>query len=210
MTDTTPHGVWQDAINGAVTNAINGGVWLPRIVSDLDDLANYFRTHLGPPVNAPVDDALTMAAKIDRTLEGFRPYPYQDSAGVWTIGYGSIRINGAPVTASTPPVTEGQALAMMMDEMRPIAAAVDAHVPPTATVCQRAALYSFAYNEGVNALLGSTLLARFRAGDIPGAAAQFAAWNKIHDPVTHQLVDCAGLTNRRKAEVAVFLGAPPA
>ena len=88
MTDTTPHGVWQDAINGAVTNAINGGVWLPRIVSDLDDLANYFRTHLGPPVNAPVDDALTMAAKIDRTLEGFRPYPYQDSAGVWTIGYG--------------------------------------------------------------------------------------------------------------------------
>ena len=48
---------------------------------------------------------------IDRTLfriradEGFRSDPYQDIAKVWTIGYGTTRINDSPVTQLTLPIS---------------------------------------------------------------------------------------------------------
>ena len=37
--------------------------------------------------------------------EGYESYPYMDTVGVWTIGYGTTRILGKPVTQETPPLT---------------------------------------------------------------------------------------------------------
>jgi len=61
------------------------------------------------------------------------------------------------------------------------------------------ALVDFAYNLGVKALEGSTLLKKLNAGDYAGAATEFPKWNKAGGKVLN------GLTRRREAERALFL-----
>ena len=149
----------------------------------------------------PASTTLAMAARLIRQCEGCILHPYQDSAGNWTIGIGSIRMaNGSPVSARTQPITEADAEALMQAELRPTAQSVNQLVPAAATVAQRAACTSFAYNEGVGAFRRSTLLAKWRAGDLPGAAAQFLVWDIAGGRVV------TGLETRRKLEQAVWLG----
>ena len=69
-----------------------------------------------------------------------------------------------------------------------------------ATQAQFDALVSFAFNLGVGNLKKSTLLKKFNAGDVQGAALQFKSWNKAGGKVL------AGLTRRREAEMKLFLG----
>lgn len=57
----------------------------------------------------------------------------------------------------------------------------------------------FAYNLGINALKGSTLLKKINAGDYIGAANEFHKWNKAGGK------ELAGLTRRRGAEKSLFL-----
>jgi len=78
------------------------------------------------------------------------------------------------------------------------------------TAHQYAAIISLTYNIGVGCHDGvkgdfadSTLLNHFNAGDIEGAAAQFAAWNKAHEHGKVVVLD--GLTKRRAIERALFL-----
>ena len=154
---------------------------------------------IAAPVQAP-DNALAMAARLVGQCEGCRLAPYQDNGrGVWTIGIGSIQIDGQPVTADTPPITQEQAWALMMDELRPTAALVDEMLAVPATDNMRAALYSFAYNEGTNALRTSTLLRLINQGD-PAAANQFGSWVYAGGKLDR------GLVNRRALERSVFLG----
>lgn len=47
--------------------------------------------------------------------EGFRPRPYQDTKGVWTIGYGQT---GPDVGPDSPPVTKAQALVRLERHLR--------------------------------------------------------------------------------------------
>jgi lysozyme len=44
-----------------------------------------------------------------REDEGFRSQPYQCTSDVWTIGYGTTRLFGRPVTADTPPISTDEA-----------------------------------------------------------------------------------------------------
>lgn len=62
------------------------------------------------------------------------------------------------------------------------------------------AIVSLAYNIGTGAFASSTLCRLHRAGNKAGAAAQFARWNKQAGRVL------AGLTRRRAAEAALYLG----
>lgn len=48
-----------------------------------------------------------------RLDEGFRADPYLCSAGVWTIGYGTTRLYGEPVTATTPRLAPEDALILL-------------------------------------------------------------------------------------------------
>lgn len=69
---------------------------------------------------------------------------------------------------------------------------------------QFGALMSFAFNCGLGNLGASTLLRLLNAGQYAAAAEQFLVWNKgRRDGV---LVELAGLTRRRRAERAMFLG----
>ena len=145
--------------------------------------------------------AIAMAARLLRQLEGCVLSPYTDTGGTWTIGIGSIcDLAGNRVTANTPPITQQDADDLMMAELTPTAARVDALVTVPLADNQKAALYSFAYNVGIGALGKSTLLRVLNAGDTAGAAAHFADWNIVAGKVSK------GLVNRRALEAAVFLG----
>lgn len=151
--------------------------------------------------------ALDTATALICQFEGFRAAPYRDQAGVTTIGYGTIRIDGEPVTMATPPCTEPQARAWMETELAAKVAALDGSIPTDATDNQRAAAFDLAYNIGAHAFLASTLLWRWEHDGAASAALHFADWVYVHDPVTQALVKSAGLVRRRAAEAALFLKA---
>lgn len=140
---------------------------------------------------------------------------YLDPVGIWTIGWGhAISHNGGflrgaqnkAVARSLFPggITREQAEALLRGDLVDTAAGV-ARLVPAADDNQFAALVSFAFNAGVGSLQKSTLLRKLLAGDIAGAADQFLVWNKARNG-QGVLVELAGLTRRRRAERALFLG----
>lgn len=129
-------------------------------------------------------------------FEGFSPTIYTCPAGKLTIGWGHVV---KMTDRIVPPITQDRALALLRADLAPIEAFLAGAVP-TATQGQFDACASLAYNIGLGAFQKSTLLAKFKAGDIPGAAAQFARW--VHSNGK----PLPGLIRRRKAEMAIFLG----
>ena len=160
------------------------------------------------PIVMPDDRLLArqMGARLIARFEGFSPTPYQDQGGTWTIGFGTIRIDGQPVTGETAPVSRSEGLVLLESDLRQKAAFVDASVLVYATVNQLAALYSFTYNEGEGAERSSSVLRFLNEGQTLEAANAFLLWDMITDPATGKLVFDQGLYNRRCAERAVFLG----
>ena len=140
---------------------------------------------------------------------------YLDPVGIWTIGWGhAIKHKGSflrgahnkAVARSLFPggITRNQAEALLRGDLIDTAAGV-ARLAPSANDTQFAALVSFAFNAGVAALQKSTLMRKLLAGDVAGAADQFLVWNKARNG-QGVLVELAGLTRRRRAERALFLG----
>jgi len=167
---------------------------------------------LGPkpePIVNPSDRALAraMGVRLIRQFEGLRLTPYQDGAGVWTIGFGSTRLlDGSAVTATTPPLTEAEAVALCEHEMDITDTRVDASLKVYLPICWHAALYSFTYNEGIGAERSSTMLKLLNEGKTLAAADAMLDWDMIRDPDTGQLVQSPGLLKRRQLERAVALG----
>ena len=151
------------------------------------------------------ETALDIATQLVIQFEGFRAAPYTDTAGIWTIGYGTTHIKGQPVTSATSRVTPITASRLMSDELSLICNEVASRCPVGASPQQIAACTSFAYNEGLSAFKGSTLLFLWKEDDVKGASEQFMEWVYDHDPKTHQLVEVGGLRNRRLIEQAMFL-----
>ncbi len=147
----------------------------------------------------PADELMAAAARLVAEFEGFSAVPYRCPAGVWTIGYGTTRINGQPVAATTEPVTEARAEALLRDDLAQAARDVERLCRMPLTLNQRAALISFVYNLGHGALQRSTLLRHLKAGLIAEAADQFDVW------VMAGGKKLAGLVRRRAAEKALFL-----
>ena len=132
-----------------------------------------------------------------KTAEGFSPEAYQDIVGVLTIGYGTATTSGASITSGMV-ISEAKATEMLMQEVSKIETQISKNVKVPLTQGQIDALISFAYNLGVHALLTSTLWKKLNAGDITGASKEFMKWNKAGGK------EVKGLTNRRKAEQAIF------
>lgn len=131
-----------------------------------------------------------------KSFEGLRLKSYQDSVGVWTIGYGTTRGIGPNMT-----ITNEQAERMLMNDLTRFEPELDRLVTVPLSQSQWDALMSFTYNLGAANLGSSTLLKLLNAKDYAGAAAQFPRWNKAGGQVL------AGLTKRRAAEQQMFLGA---
>lgn len=127
-------------------------------------------------------------------FEGCRLDPYQDSVGVWTIGYGHT---GDDVYAGCPSITQEEADALLAQDL----AKFEAHVAELCPVCSQQqfdALVSFAYNLGQGALAGSTLRQLHNAGDYTPASGEFHKWNHAGGQVL------SGLTRRRAAEANAY------
>ena len=136
----------------------------------------------------------TMRALIEG-FEGLRLEPYQDSVGVWTIGFGHT---GDDCYEGCDPISQQVADQLLAADLERFEAAVNGMVIDATSQQQFDAMVSFSYNLGESALRGSTLLRMHNAGDYAGAAGQFGRWNHAGGRVLD------GLTRRRAAEAAVY------
>ncbi len=141
------------------------------------------------------DDGMALIKR----FEGLRLQAYQDSVGVWTIGYGWTQpVAGRKVGAGMA-IDAATAERLLVCGVAQFEQGVERLVAVTITQGQFDALVSFAYNLGLSALEKSTLLRRLNAGDRLGAADQFGRW------VNAGGVRLDGLVARRAAERALFL-----
>jgi len=138
---------------------------------------------------------------LTKRFEGLRLVAYQDSKGVWTIGYGHTKDVKKGDTC-----TREQAEKWLFEDAQSVVAAINATCVPLSQN-QFDALVDFAFNLGVTALFNSTLWRKVKIGDIIGASEQFARWNNITIYVNGSKVlkQIDGLTKRREAERILFL-----
>jgi GH24 family phage-related lysozyme (muramidase) len=134
-----------------------------------------------------------------KQFEGLRLTAYQDSVGVWTIGYGWTQpVNGKPIHAGMT-IKEETAERLLRTGLVGYESDVSKLVKVKLTQGQFDALVSFAYNLGARALSTSTLLKKLNTGDYAGSAGEFPRWNQAGGKAL------PGLTRRREAERALFL-----
>lgn len=134
-----------------------------------------------------------------KEFEGCKLTAYQDSIGVWTIGYGWTQpVDGKPIRAGMT-IKQETAERLLKTGMVSYESDVSRLVKVGLTQGQFDALVSFTYNLGARSLSTSTLLRKLNAGDYAGAADEFLRWNKAGGKVLN------GLTRRREAERALFL-----
>jgi lysozyme len=157
--------------------------------------------------NWPGDAAtFPLCLPIIKQFEGFRAAPYKDSAGIPTIGYGTIQYpDGKAVTMNDPAVSDDQATGFLSYQMSLKSAQIAPLLQKPATLHQAAAMLSLTYNIGITAFRCSTVLAKFNVGDIAAAAEAFLMWDKA--TVNGQLTVVPGLYNRRVQERTIFLTA---
>ena len=135
-----------------------------------------------------------------KSFEGFRANPYLDSVKIPTIGYGTILYpSGIKVSMADSTITEALAEHYLAFEINQKTAGVENMVTGSVNQNQFDALVSFAYNLGLSALHGSTLLRLVNQGDFVNAAHEFTKWDHAGG------VQVAGLTRRRLAEQQLFL-----
>ncbi|HFS8154038.1 TPA: lysozyme [Enterobacter roggenkampii] len=134
-----------------------------------------------------------------KEFEGCKLTAYQDSVGVWTIGYGWTQpVDGKPIRAGMT-INQETAERLLKTGLVSYESDVSRLVKVGLTQGQFDALVSFTYNLGARSLSTSTLLRKINAGDYAGAADEFLRWNKAGGKVLN------GLTRRREAERALFL-----
>lgn len=134
-----------------------------------------------------------------KQFEGCKLTAYQDSVGVWTIGYGWTQsVDGKPIWAGMT-IKQETAERLLKTGLVSYESDVSRLVKVGMTQGQFDALVSFTYNLGTRSLSTSTLLRKLNAGDYAGAADEFLRWNKAGSKVLN------GLTRRREAERALFL-----
>jgi GH24 family phage-related lysozyme (muramidase) len=138
---------------------------------------------------------------IIKKWEGCRLKAYQDSVGVWTIGYGLTSAAGIVPVVKGMTITQAQAEEYLEIALGSYEAGVIKAIKRPMTQPQFDAMVSLCYNIGPGAFGKSSLVRRFNEGNIAGAADAFLMWTKAGGKVLK------GLENRRKDERALFLTA---
>jgi lysozyme len=128
-----------------------------------------------------------------KEFEGLRLKAYRCPAGVWTIGYGT--------TIGVEPdmeITEQQAEGFLRADLARFEAGVE-NLIGAASDNQFSACVSLAYNIGLSAFAGSTVLKRHKLGNKLGASRAFGMWIRGGGKIL------PGLVRRREAEAALYL-----
>ncbi len=132
---------------------------------------------------------------LTKSFEGLRLDAYQDSVGVWTVGYGHT----GPGLGEGVKVTDAEAEAMLLADLGDAVRCVNRKVTAAILQGQFDAMVDFCFNAGRGNFLQSTLLRKVNAGDFAGAASQFGLWVHAGGEVV------PGLVRRRQAEAEMFL-----
>lgn len=130
-------------------------------------------------------------------FEGCKLTAYQDIVGVWTVGFGHTGHDVYPGLT----ITQEQADNLLKQDLSKFETQVEAAVasPVPLTDNAFAALVSFSYNLGINALIKSSLLRLLKAGGPLAAAPEFLKWSHAGGVLV------PGLLKRREAEKELFL-----
>ena len=131
--------------------------------------------------------------EILKYFEGCKLTAYQDSVGVWTIGYGHTKgvYNGMTIT-------QEEAEQMLLTELEEYEGYIENIVTVPLTQNQFDALVVWIYNLGPTNFKNSTLLKELNAGNYNAAGQEITRWNKAGGKVL------AGLVKRREAEAELF------
>lgn len=180
-----------------------GGKLSQEEVDALDSLLDLFRPRDGT-------GWLDLAIPLVKEFEGYhkdlgdgrvQAYPDPATGGApWTIGWGSTTDEqGKPIQRGTI-WTKERADARFAEHLREFGDGVDEALAGSPTTAhQKAALTSLAYNIGLGAFKGSTLLKKHKAADYAGAADEFPKWRNAAGKVM------PGLVRRRAAERELYL-----
>lgn len=155
------------------------------------------------PGPLPPPSWLEPSLKIIKEFEGCRLQAYRCSAGVWTIGWGSTRLIDRPVRERDL-ISQGFADDLLQNTVERFGQQLLELLPPARQWSPNrvAALLSWAYNVGIGAVRESTLRRRIldREDPITVIREELPKWDKANGRAL------AGLTRRRAAEVALFVG----
>lgn len=128
-----------------------------------------------------------------KSHEGCRFEAYQDSVGVWTIGYGhTLGVFDGQV------IDQDEADRLLEADLVSAEKCIMNSVTGAITQNQFDALCSWVFNLGCGALRNSGLLRKLNAGDDEGAAQEILKWDHAGGRTL------AGLTARREAESELF------
>jgi GH24 family phage-related lysozyme (muramidase) len=130
-------------------------------------------------------------------FEGMKLKSYQCSAGVWTIGFGTTKINGRKVQPGQV-ISKTEALQLFKKDLVKYENAVKRRVEVDLEQEQFDALVSFVYNVGEGNFATSTLLKKLNRGDFKGAVKEFPKWRRANGKILK------GLERRRAAEAELF------
>mgnify|MGYP001309099867 FL=1 len=130
-----------------------------------------------------------------KKFEGCELQAYQDSVGVWTIGYGHTK--GVEEGLK---ITQQEAEVMLEEEMPEYEEYVQKYVTHPLEQHQFDALVCWTYNLGPNNLKNSTMLTVLNQGRLNDVPFEMQRWNKAGGEVLK------GLVRRRKAESLLFEG----
>ena len=144
--------------------------------------------------------------KLIQEFEDFVSTPYQDSARVWTIGYGSTYYpNGKKVTKFDKPINRLYAETIQKNviarDFEPVINELLEKEIASGFITQNMydAIISLTYNIGVNGFKRSSVLRLLKQGDKQNAADAFLLWNMAGGKVLR------GLVRRREKERKLFL-----
>lgn len=138
------------------------------------------------------------AADFIAQWEGFLERAYKCSAGVWTIGFGHTG-----TVSEGDRITREQAWGCLLSDIRATMTGLAPHVNRSVTEGQFIALTSLAFNIGATNVVKKCpkLMQALNAREDEECARQFLDIDKAAGKRVE------GLTRRRKAEAALFLGA---
>lgn len=178
---------WRTALNSW---DINDGTWLNPI--------SIIQSSTGGTAGITYDPKTMKTSPrgiaLIKQFEGLRLAAYQDSVGVWTIGYGHTK-NVYPGMV----ITEAQATAFLTEDVAVHASGIGKYVKVKLNQNQFDALASFHFNLGADILNGSALLSYINAQQWQAAAAEMKKYVYAGNQVLQ------GLVARRNAEADLFL-----
>ena len=126
--------------------------------------------------------------------EGIKTKAYQDTGGVWTIGYGHTAMAGDPKPRSGMVISAEDAEKILLKDLVQYEAAVESLVKVKLTDNQFASLVSFTFNVGIENFKKSKLLKKLNAGNYDAVPTELTKWTKAGGKKIQ------GLVNRRRAE----------